>query len=376
MSHALATSGGMQVGDVLSPPVGQHAVNTAPRSTATTRMPVRPRQKPGLSKDQKAAVIVRLLAIDADSLAINGLENTTMTRLVHAMAGLKFVDEQTILEVIQEFLHDINSIHLYFRPGVASAVAALEKYLNPEIKKQLAAKPAVNGSVDPWIEIISLPVDVLASILVKETPQITAIALARLPATVAAEILSGLPTDFGHAVALAAIKTDYVQDSTLAHIGTAISQAAKGLNRTGALDGTPVDRLGAILNFAPGAAREDMLKTLEKSDPDLAEQVRRVMFTFADIPDRVEIKDVPKLVRAADNNTMVTALAGALISQKEAADFILTNLSKRLADQLSEEVRELGDVKPKDADTAMNAVVQGVRELEKSGELTLISPEE
>jgi len=72
----------------------------------------------------------------------------------------------------------------------------------------------------------------------------------------------------------------------------------------------------------------------------------------------------------------LTALAGAMISEKDAADFILANMSKRLSEQLSDEVKELGDVKPKDADAAMSAVIQGIRQLEATGELTLVSPEE
>lgn len=100
------------------------------------------------------------------------------------------------------------------------------------------------------------------------------------------------------------------------------------------------------------------------------------MFTFGDIPDRIEIKDVSKLVRAVDNATMATALSGAATSEKETVDFILSNLSKRPSEQLSEEIRELGEVKPKDADAAMNAVVQGIRDLETSGEIMLITPEE
>ncbi|MFT5001651.1 MAG: flagellar motor switch protein FliG, partial [Planctomycetota bacterium] len=70
------------------------------------------------------------------------------------------------------------------------------------------------------------------------------------------------------------------------------------------------------------------------------------------------------------------ALAGGQISEKETVDFLFANLSKRLSEQLIEEVGEIGEVKAKDADRSMNAVVQGIRDLESAGELTLISPEE
>ena len=119
-----------------------------------------------------------------------------------------------------------------------------------------------------------------------------------------------------------------------------------------------------------------MLGALENDDAAMSERVRRIMFTFGDIPDRIEVKDIPKLARAVDNSTLITALAGAEITEKEAAEFILGNLSKRLAEQIREEIRETGEVKVKDADAAMNKLVAGIRELEATGEITLISPEE
>lgn len=366
MSNALATIGGMP----------SNAVSTkGTANSLPSRYPVSQKIH-ALSREQKAAVIVRLLTSQSDALPIGALEAKNMARLVHAMAGMSFVDEATTLAIVQEFLAEFDSLALYFKSGLNGAINTLDKYLNQEVRSLLSTSPDPDAPHDPWFVVLAMEAAILAQVLLHETPQVTAIVLSKLTATHAAEVLIQLDPDQARAATLAAVKTNHVSQETIHQIGGAIEKAAARLNRKGALAGTPVDRVGAILNFTPGSIRDDMLESLDTAVPDLAEQIRRVMFTFGDLPDRVEIKDVPKLVRAVDNETLVIALAGAMVSQKDAAEFILANMSKRLSEQLAEEIKEIGDVKPKDADAAMTKVIQGIRALEVQGELTLISPEE
>ena len=216
----------------------------------------------------------------------------------------------------------------------------------------------------------------LLTALAAETPQVVALTLAKLDSSTAADVLGGLDQNSARAVTLAACRTGRVEEKTLFDIGVAILATLEHSQDQGALPGDPAQRLGQILNFAPGATRENLLQGLENSDPEIAERVRRVMFTFADIPDRLEVKDVVKVVRAVENDVLVKALAGAAISEREVNEFILSNLSKRLSEQLTEEIKEVGEIKVRDADAAMNAVVRAIRDLESDGEITLIAPDE
>jgi len=145
-----------------------------------------------------------------------------------------------------------------------------------------------------------------------------------------------------------------------------------------AFDGDPVERVGAILNVSPAFTREDVLKGLEETDASFAEQVRRAIFTFIHIPERLAARDVPKLVRQVEPVALVTALASTAgdPAKLAAAEFILANMSQRMAQSLREEMETRGVVKEKDAELAMNAVITAVRALEASGEIVLIRDEE
>ena len=76
---------------------------------------------------------------------------------------------------------------------------------------------------------------------------------------------------------------------------------------------------------------------------------------------------------------MVTALASAADQGGDlapAADFILGNISNRMADALREEIEERGRVKPREGETAMTEVVNAIRTLEARGEITLVSQDD
>jgi flagellar motor switch protein FliG len=61
---------------------------------------------------------------------------------------------------------------------------------------------------------------------------------------------------------------------------------------------------------------------------------------------------------------------------KNVQDFILENMSGRMADQLREDVADAGVVKPSDAEDAMSAFVAVIREMEVDGNLQLIVEED
>jgi flagellar motor switch protein FliG len=78
-----------------------------------------------------------------------------------------------------------------------------------------------------------------------------------------------------------------------------------------------------------------------------------------------------------DQAVLVTALAGAASGDlAPVAEFILSNMGKRMAEAMREEMQERGRVRLRDAEEAMTAVVNAVRTLEAAGEIAYVAPEE
>ncbi len=109
----------------------------------------------------------------------------------------------------------------------------------------------------------------------------------------------------------------------------------------------PVTRVGAILNYAPASVRDEVLAGLESEDQGFAEQVRAAIFTFANIPDRVAPRDVPRIQRDLDADDLTTVVAAATGEDVKSVDFILENISKRMAENIRDEAKEKGPSRPR-----------------------------
>jgi flagellar motor switch protein FliG len=137
-----------------------------------------------------------------------------------------------------------------------------------------------------------------------------------------------------------------------------------------AFDKTPDARIGAILNSSPAQIRDSLLDGLGEDDPVFADSVRKSIFTFKDIPLRLTPTDVPACIRGIPPEVLATAIAGALAGDKElvaTAEFILENISQRMAGQIREEADEQGPIKAKIAEEAMRDLSSTVRALADDG---------
>ena len=202
-------------------------------------------------------------------------------------------------------------------------------------------------------------------------------ALSKLKVSKAAEVLGLMPGDKARRLAFAMGQTGKVGPTTVARIGDAlIAQLDSEAPR--AFEGGPVERVGAILNFSPSTTRDDVLDGLDKEDREFANEVRKAIFTFVNIPERIDPRDVPKITREVEQTVLITALAAAQGKEKEtkAAEFILSSMSQRLAQQMRDEMETLGKVRAKDGEDAMNEVVTAIRAMEADGKLMLVAGED
>ena len=199
--------------------------------------------------------------------------------------------------------------------------------------------------------------------------------MSKLTPEAASEVMAALPEDTAKNMAYAVQETKTVAPDVVARIGAALTQLAAPSGPQ-AFETPPVSRVADILNAAGSAQRDAMLAALEQVDAEFTAEVSEAIFTFADIPIRIEPTDVPKFVRVVDGEAMVTALAAAQADMQEAVDFILANMSQRMADQLREEMTEIGAVALKPGEQAMGQVTAAIRKLKEDGEISFVKKSE
>ncbi len=323
-------------------------------------------------------MIVQLLIGDGGKLSLSQLPEEMQVLLARELGAIRLVDRETVHEVANEFARDLAAVGLSSPGGADGAIDALSAHLSPDLANRLRAELASAKNGDPWTMVLALPDDVLLSIMTRESPEVSAVALSKLTVMKAAMVLEKLPGDQARRITYAISQTEKIAPDAVRRIGAALVKEYC-TRKAVAFDKAPVARVGAILNSSPALTRESVLEGLGSDDPVFADNVRKAIFTFKDIPNRLTPTDVPACIRGVEADVLSTAMAAALAGEPDfvaSAEFILSNISQRMAGQIREDAAEKGTVKAKAAEDAMRALSSAIRELVDNGTITLISDDE
>lgn len=330
-----------------------------------------------LGPREKAAIIVRFLLSEGTALPLSQLPDHMQAALTEQIGQMRLVDRATLAQVVEEFLNELEQVGLAFPGGIEAALQVMDGHISANAASRLRRLAGASAKADPWDRLTSLPIERLIPILEEESVEVAAVMLSKLPVARSAELLGKLPGEKARRVAYAVSLTGNVDPETVRRIGSSLVMQLDA-QPPRAFDNGPVERVGAILNVSGAQTRNAVLAGLETEDADFAAQVRKAIFTFVHLPARIVARDVPKIIRLVDQPVLVTALTAAQANgdQAVAAEFLLANMSQRMAQGLREEMATRGKIKEKDGEEAMTAVITAVRQLEAAGELILISDED
>lgn len=328
--------------------------------------------KTGLTAKQKAAIIVRLVLGEGEDMDLARLPPGLQAELAQEMAMMGLIDRDTRNTVIGEFCDMLEAVGVSFPGDIDGTLDLLDGHLSPDTTDRLRRMAALNGNGDPWDRIAALSTPLLAELARTEAVEIAAVMFSKLPVPRAAEVFGLLPPELARQIAYAMSLTGMIEAVALRRIGQALIQAADAIPRS-ALDGKAVDKVGAILNFSPSAMRDSVLAGLEDDDASFAGEVRKTIFTWANIPSRIDPRDIARITREVEGSVLTKALAGAKGANEPTVDFILGGLSSRLAETMREEMEALGKVSTRDAEEAMDQVVAAIRRMETAGDLFMIA---
>ncbi|MFN3524569.1 MAG: FliG C-terminal domain-containing protein [Paracoccus sp. (in: a-proteobacteria)] len=328
-----------------------------------------------LNQRQKAAIIVRLLLEDEEGVSLERLTGDSQTLLAEEMAGMEMIDRRTRDAVIEEFCDILESVGVTFPGDLDGTLAMLGSTISEDSSDRLRKAAATEGKADPWARIAALPSETIVALACSEPPELVALLLSKLPVERASDAFVALPRERARSVAMAMSMTAGVNTAALRRVGMVLLQAADALPRP-AIPTPATSRMGAILNFASPDLREDVLVTLDGSDPNFAEGVRKSIFIFSHIPARLNPRDVPRVLREIEQPVLLRALSATVEEDAAAAEFLLSNLSQRMADGLREEMATLGKLRTKEIEDSMTEVVSAIRRLEAADEIKLAMPQD
>ena len=330
-----------------------------------------------LDQRRKAAIVVRFLLSDGVRPPLAALPEDAQVALTQEMGRLPVVDRATLDSVIEEFADALEGVGLALPSGEEAALAAVAGHISPAAVARLRAEAALRQGSDPWAAVAALGTGELAAALSRESVEVAAVALSKLPAGKAAELLGKLPGPLARRITVAVSRTAKIAPEAVLRIGRALAEEHCNAP-TPAFVQAPGERLGAILNSSKPATRDEVLGGLDAEDTVFAAEVRKAIFTFEHLARRLKAMDVPKVLRGVETRVSALALAAAqrgTPAEVESAEFLLASLPQRLADSIREEILTFERIKPAEAEAAQAAVIDAVREKVGLGEIELVEEE-
>ena len=122
-----------------------------------------------------------------------------------------------------------------------------------------------------------------------------------------------------------------------------------------------------ILNLAGRSAEKSVLSDLEKRNPELATEIKNLMFVFEDVV-LLDDRSMQRVLREVDSKELSLALK---VATEDVKEFVFRNMSERASGLIREELEFMGPVRLKDVEESQMKIVEVIRALEEEGEIVI-----
>lgn len=318
---------------------------------------------------RRSAVLLISMDEEFASKILQQLDNETRERVVLEIAKLD-KDPPTKDEsdaVLKEFYNITLAQQYIEQGGIDYAKRLLEKIMPAEEVRKLIDTIQLSMQSAPFGFLNKAEIQNLITFIQEEHPQTIALIMAYLSPNQAASILEALPLRKQQEVIKRLTSMEHTSPDVVQQVEKALESklsqfVAQDLKKTGGSKAT-----AEVLNLVKRSTERSILEGLEEEDPEMVDQIRRLMFTFEDIL-RVNDRGLQNVLQQIDKSQLALSLKQASPELKEK---FYKNMSKRAVDDIKETIEFMGPVRVSDIDQAQQAMVEIVRKLEEEGQLII-----
>lgn len=318
----------------------------------------------GLSK---VAVFLLAMGPETAGTILRHMEREMVEDLTREIASLGTIALEKSQAVVQEFYNVALARQYANEGGLGYARAILEKALPKDDASRVMEQIAHQVHQQPFSFLQKAESENLLTFMQDEHPQTIALILAHLPASKGSEILSGLPPAKQIEVVTRVANMEQTNPEVIREVEKGLEQRLSGIVSQQFHKVGGVEAVAEMLNLSDRATEKGILESLESDDPELVEQIRRLMFVFEDIL-LVNDKGIQSVLKEIDHDELALALKTA---SEEMKAKVFNNMSERAALLIKEEMEYMGPVRLSDVEAAQQRIVDVVRRLEDAGEIIL-----
>ncbi len=334
---------------------------------------IAPTRSSPLSPAQKAAIVLASLPRETAAAIVAEIGDAHLKAFVRAVGQMRSVPAQARFAVAQEFIAEVLRKREELPSGSSEAHRILSELTDKARADKLIAEMDRGAGDDAhvWQRIAGLPNEQIIGYLRGQRLPAIAAVFSNLPAERVADILAAAPPEFGQTAIAALARIERPDDATSRAIAFAIEEELVKPAAASSAASAVNSAVNDIFDLLPASFRDGLIAHLERADAGIAAAIRKSLLTFQHLPARLSENAVAALVRTAERDVFLRALKQGEINSAETVDFLLANMSKRMADQFREELAALPAPTIVDGEKAQRAMIAAVKTLEKAGEIKL-----
>jgi flagellar motor switch protein FliG len=321
---------------------------------------------------RRAALVVMALGAETAAEVLRYLGPEEIEALTVELSRPHELEPETVEAVLQDAAKQIQAHAELLGGGLDYVRDVLERALGREQTRDLVDRLQQSFQPQPFGALRKVNLKHLADFLGREDPQIIAVVLGHLDADTGAQLLSNLPEALRWDVVRRLATLESVPQEFVKHIDHVLERRAAGFAARSLGPAAGPRTAADILNRVDRSVEKQIFAALEAADAKLAENIRRLMFTFDDLV-RLDDRSTQRLLKDVDQKDLALALKAA---SSEVTQQIFRNLSERAQAMLRQEIEFLGPVRLRDVERAQSQIVRLVRELEEAGEIVVASKSE
>lgn len=315
---------------------------------------------------QKAAILLLSFGEDVSAEIFKNMTEFEIKRIGGAMSRLGRLEQEIVDEIILEFYEILQKNNKFFYGGNDFTKSVIDAAFKGNDADELIDSLALGSSANlDSLELIDARA--LANFVRNEHPQTIALILAHLDPKKMGDVLKSIPESLHTEVLLRIASLDAVAPEIIDEIDDVLRQEIQALGSISTAKIGGVEPLAEMLNLIDKATEEQILDNLEERDPDLAEQIRQLMFVFDDLV-KVDERGIQELIKNVSNDKWKLALKTA---SEAVAELVFKNMSERASKMLREDMEAMSAVKLSDVETAQYEIVQIARKLEEEGKIII-----
>jgi len=318
---------------------------------------------------KKAAILLLALGEDAAADVMKNLEEAEIQQVGYYMTRFTDVSPEELDIVLEEFYR--NSVMADEGVNISSSPDfvknALTKALGADRAKELSDNLRA-GEEDAGLEALRYAEPIMISNYIRtEHPQTIALILSYLKnAEQSSAVLRDLPESLQADILYRMAVIESIPPGVISEMNEVLTEEMKTAGSMATSVGG-VEPVAEILNSVDKATETRILASIEETNPDLAEQIRELMFTFEDMA-LIDAKQMQLVMKDVDQADMVLALKTASDAVKE---LIFSSMSSRAAEMVREDLENLGPAKLSDVEASQQKIIKVVKKLEEAGTIII-----